>query len=405
MKFATISNRSGATPSTCRRSMSRRWSTAVTSSNIVNCCSSRRNMAASAHWARSRYTTGWQCDSWKTAPSKCSSSAAATGSATTGTSASTLCSSSRGASSGIAGSLEIRLRGRDADGAGVRGGPLGRGTEADGVGANAVTLHDFDAGPAGRRRLATLEQLAGADLLVEHDDPVQERLGPGRATRDVDVHRDDLVDALDDRVVVEHPAATRADAHRDDPLGLDHLVVDLAEDRRHLLAHPAGHDHQIGLAGAGPEDLHPEAGEVVVRGAGRHHLDGAARESERGGEDRVPASPTDNVLQPGGEEVVRDGIEGHLRGLVLARHLVGGGDAGRDRGGAHDLSHHPTGDLAERAPVQRTHGEEIRERDDQDEEEEPHQPEAVAPELLEDGGEGIEEDDLDVEDDERERDE
>ena len=65
-----------------------------------------------------------------------------------------------------------------------------------------------------------------------------------------------LVDALHDRVVVEHAAAARADAHRDDPLGLDHLVVDLAQHRRHLLAHPAGDDHEVGLARAGPEDLH-----------------------------------------------------------------------------------------------------------------------------------------------------
>src|SRR5207342_3747355 len=94
-----------------------------------------------------------------------------------------------------------------------------------------------------------------------------------------EVHVDgyDVVDALHDRVVVEHAAAARADAHRQHPLGLGHLVVDLAEHRSHLVADPAGHDHQVGLARAGPEDLHAEAGQVVLRAAAGHHLDGAAR--------------------------------------------------------------------------------------------------------------------------------
>ena len=47
----------------------------------------------------------------------------------------------------------------------------------------------------------------------------------------------DLVDSLEHGVVVEHPAGARAGAHRDDPLGLEHLVVDLSERRRHLVRH------------------------------------------------------------------------------------------------------------------------------------------------------------------------
>ena len=108
-------------------------------------------------------------------------------------------------------------------------------------------------------------ELAAGDHLVQREDGVLQRLGPGRAPRGVDVDRHDLVDALDDGVVVEHAAARRAHAHRDDPLRLDHLVVDLPEHRRHLLADPAGDDHEVGLAGRGPEDLHAVAGQVVVR--------------------------------------------------------------------------------------------------------------------------------------------
>jgi hypothetical protein len=68
----------------------------------------------------------------------------------------------------------------------VAGVPL-RGVE------HAAGLPGGDAGPAA--------PLVG-DLLLEPDDPLQQRLGPRRAARDVDVDRDDLVDALGDGVRV-----------------------------------------------------------------------------------------------------------------------------------------------------------------------------------------------------------
>jgi hypothetical protein len=47
--------------------------------------------------------------------------------------------------------------------------------------------------------------------------------------------------------------------------GSGHLVVDLAQRRRHLVAERAGDDHHVGLARARPED-HAEAVEVVAAG-------------------------------------------------------------------------------------------------------------------------------------------
>jgi hypothetical protein len=55
---------------------------------------------------------------------------------------------------------------------------------------------------------------------------------------------------------------------------------------RHLLAHPPGDDHQVGLARRGAEDLHAEAGHVVARRAGVHHLDRAAGQAEGRGPQR-----------------------------------------------------------------------------------------------------------------------
>ena len=106
----------------------------------------------------------------------------------------------------------------------------------------------------------------------------------------------DLVDALEHRVVVEHPARERAGAHRDHPLGLEHLVVDLAERRRHLVRHAARDDQQVGLARRRAEPLHPEARDVVARRDDRHHLDRAAGEAERVGPDRVGLRPGDRLL-------------------------------------------------------------------------------------------------------------
>ena len=120
--------------------------------------------------------------------------------------------------------------------------------------------------------------------------------GRGGQPGQVDVDRDDVVDALHDGVVVEHAAGAGADTHRDDPLGLGHLVVDLAHDRRHLLAHPAGDDHQVGLARRGGEPLHAEPRDVVVGRADGHHLDGAAGQAERGRPDRALAHVAGDLL-------------------------------------------------------------------------------------------------------------
>src|SRR3954447_5989660 len=53
------------------------------------------------------------------------------------------------------------------------------------------------------------------DLLLQLVDPVHKRLRTRWTARHVDVYGQELVDALDDRIVVEHAGAGRARAHRD----------------------------------------------------------------------------------------------------------------------------------------------------------------------------------------------
>jgi hypothetical protein len=140
------------------------------------------------------------------------------------------------------------------------------------------------------------------DLGVQLEDRVDEHLRSRWAARQVHVHRDDVIHPLHDRVVVEHPPAGRAHAHREHPTRFGHLVVDLPQHRGHLVAHPPGHDHQVGLPRRRPEDLHPETGQVVTWRTGGHHLDGATGQPEGGGPQRRLPGPVDQFLDAGEQD-------------------------------------------------------------------------------------------------------
>src|SRR5262249_44803866 len=94
-----------------------------------------------------------------------------------------------------------------------------------------------------------------------------------------------------------HSAGARARAHRDHPLGLEHLVVDLSQRRGHLVHDAARDDQQIGLARRRAKRFHPEPCEVVARGDDRHHLDRAACETERVRPHRLGLRPRDGLLE------------------------------------------------------------------------------------------------------------
>src|SRR6185503_11362208 len=140
------------------------------------------------------------------------------------------------------------------------------------------------------------------DLVLELEDPVDERLGGRRAARHVDVDGHDAVAAADDGVgIMIVAAAVGAGAHRDHPARLRHLVVDLAQRRRHLVDERTGDDHDVRLARASAED-DAEAVQVVARGARVHHLDRAAGEAERHRPERAGARPVDQLVGGRGDE-------------------------------------------------------------------------------------------------------
>src|ERR1700720_3873928 len=65
------------------------------------------------------------------------------------------------------------------------------------------------------------------DFFLQERDGVDQLLGTGRTSRNIYIHRDHLVDALDQSVIVEYPARCRAGAHGDDPLRFRHLLPEL----------------------------------------------------------------------------------------------------------------------------------------------------------------------------------
>src|SRR5207245_10009769 len=112
-------------------------------------------------------------------------------------------------------------------GSSVVGGPATSGASA----ASTVAASSAGASATNDDRLPVIAAVPCGRVLV-HDpllqerDAFDERLGSGRATGDVDVDRDDLVDPLRHRVRVPvRTTAVGARTHRDDVLRAGQLLV------------------------------------------------------------------------------------------------------------------------------------------------------------------------------------
>lgn len=117
-------------------------------------------------------------------------------------------------------------------------------------------------------------------LPLQLENTVHERLTRRRAPRHVDIHRHDPIAASHHAVrVVIVAAAVGTRAHGNDPARLGHLIVHLAQGRRHLVGQGAGDNHDIGLTGRGTENDAQTI--LIVTGRGEmHHFDGTASETK-----------------------------------------------------------------------------------------------------------------------------
>src|SRR5262245_19411503 len=102
------------------------------------------------------------------------------------------------------------------------------------------------------------------DLLLKLDDGIENGLGSRRATRNVNINRDDLVDTLHHVICAIETAACRARPHRNDPLRLSHLIVDLFQDWPHLVVDGAEDHKNVRLLRGKPYNLGTESRDVIV---------------------------------------------------------------------------------------------------------------------------------------------
>src|SRR3954454_19034919 len=103
----------------------------------------------------------------------------------------------------------------------------------------------------------TRDAIAALDLLLELQNPIDEGFSSRRTAGNVNVDRNDPVTTANHRVgVVIVTTAVGAGTHRDHPPRFGHLVVDLTQCRRHLVAQCARDDHYVTLTRAWTRD-HP----------------------------------------------------------------------------------------------------------------------------------------------------
>src|SRR6266851_7442674 len=135
------------------------------------------------------------------------------------------------------------------------------------------------------------------DAVLQFDQPVEHGLGTWRTSGDVDVDRDDAVDALEHCVVVVGTSRAGAGAEGHHPLRVSHLLPHAAQDGRLALGDGADHPQQVGLARSEARQRGAEAVEVVARAGDREVFHSAAGGDEWIGEKGVLARPLHGVIQ------------------------------------------------------------------------------------------------------------
>lgn len=134
------------------------------------------------------------------------------------------------------------------------------------------------------------------DFLLKLHESVKQSLRSGRASRDVNIDRNNTIASPDNRVgIMVVAAAVGATAHADNPPGLRHLIVDFPQSGCHFVGKRACDNHAVGLP-RGRTEQKTEAIEVVTRGACLHHFHGAACKPEGHRPEGVVACPIDEVI-------------------------------------------------------------------------------------------------------------
>ena len=136
-----------------------------------------------------------------------------------------------------------------------------------------------------------------ADRVSQQEQPLHECCWAGRAARHIDVHRHELIHALDHAVDIIHASRVCAGTHGNHPARFHHLVVQTTDDRRHFDKHGACDHHQVRFARRAANHLGAKPGDVVLTGETGRHFDEATRQAEIKRPKRIFPSPGQQVLQ------------------------------------------------------------------------------------------------------------
>lgn len=151
--------------------------------------------------------------------------------------------------------------------------------------------------------------VSGHDLILKSDQALQQSLGARGTAGNVDVHRDDLIHALKDRIAAKHTAGTGTGATGNAPFGFWHLIPNAAHQHRHLVSDGATDEHEIRLAGSVAVYFSPETGNVIAGAGSRHVFNGTAGCTHRHGPEGIFVYPIDSSFYRCVEETaIRIGI-------------------------------------------------------------------------------------------------
>src|SRR6058998_4360807 len=145
------------------------------------------------------------------------------------------------------------------------------------------------------------------DLRAELQEAVDQGFRPNGAARDEDVRRHERVGSFDHRVgVVVRTAADRTLAHRDDPLGFRHLLVEPPHGGAKLERNRTVQQEDVALPRRRAVD-DSESLDIVPRIRGRRHLDRAAHDAEVQRPRGVPFRPVEELSDDARLEPFEDG--------------------------------------------------------------------------------------------------
>lgn len=156
------------------------------------------------------------------------------------------------------------------------------------------------------RFLLICRRMFSIDFFLEFHQAFDECFWAWRAAGNINVHGDDLVDALENRVGAIHAAGRCAGTHGDTPFWLRHLVPDTFHGESHFVSDGSGDDHDVGLARGETHDFHAEAGDVEAGRGGGHEFDRAAGKAHRHRPKRVFPHPVNRGIDAREDDVALD---------------------------------------------------------------------------------------------------